>query len=133
MFSSILAVVAAFVAQALAVPTGTPLATSSVGGGIPLPTPTSGGSPWWLPPSSSVPPTVDICAAVSKAVPLQRAYIGGASSAADHFYTTSAEEMALAVSRHGYKQEADVGKVHTSQESGTVPLYRSFNEPASDH
>lgn len=135
MLYTVLALAVALATQALAFPAGPLPVPSSVGGAAPTPTrppsANSGGSQ--QAPHSSVPPTVGICAAVSQAAPLQRAYIGDATSAADHFYATNPEEMSKAVSLHGYKLEAKVGRVYTSQQSGTIPLYRLFSESASDH
>ena len=135
MLHTVLALAVAFATQALAFPAGSLPVPSSVGGAAPTPTPppsaNSGGSQ--QAPHSSVPPTTGICAPVANAVPLHRAYVGGATSAADHFYATSPEEMSKAVSLHDYKLEARAGRVYNWQEAGTIPLYRLFSESTSDH
>ena len=55
----------------------------------------------------------------------------------DHFYTTISEEIGTTVSgvigKHGYKSEGLMGYLLTSQEPGTVVLYRYYNSQASDH
>lgn len=59
-----------------------------------------------------------------------RAY---SSSAHDHFYTVDGTEMQKATTTLGYAFEAVTGYVFTTQETGSIPLYRLYSGKASDH
>ncbi len=47
---------------------------------------------------------------------------------ADHFYTTNINEIGTStpghLGRHGYTSEGTAGRIHKTQVSGTIPLYR---------
>jgi hypothetical protein len=51
----------------------------------------------------------------------------------DHFYTSSAAEMANAVASLGYVFEGTVGRIFPATSSFTVPLFRVANSALSDH
>ena len=58
--------------------------------------------------------------------PLYRYWNGGIS---DHFYTNRFDE--LGVGKHGWRLEGVAGIILTTQEKGTVPLYRYWGN--NDH
>ncbi|KAJ7616612.1 hypothetical protein FB45DRAFT_716372, partial [Roridomyces roridus] len=53
----------------------------------------------------------------------------------DHFYTTNATEVDSAVTHNGYVHEDDKAPmwIYPDQLCGSVPLYRMYNNGASDH
>ncbi|WP_043430251.1 hypothetical protein [Cystobacter fuscus] len=67
---------------------------------------------------------VTLSASVVMAEPmnLYRVYNGDGS---DHFYTTNFDEMIRAVNG-AYDYEGVAGRCHSTQEAGTVPLYRLY-------
>ena len=71
---------------------------------------------------------------VEGSVPLYRYW---KSSASDHFYTTSNEEIGTTthgqVGRHGYASEGIAGYCYPTQKEGTVPMYRYWNQHNHDH
>ncbi|KAJ3574952.1 hypothetical protein NP233_g1426 [Leucocoprinus birnbaumii] len=71
-----------------------------------------------------------LCTPASHSVPFLRAYN---PTVVDHFYTTSAPEMANAVQHLGYNQEGAPGRVFTSQVWGAVPFYRAYQGARHDH
>ncbi|KAF5385686.1 hypothetical protein D9757_005536 [Collybiopsis confluens] len=69
------------------------------------------------------------CADPSALVPLLRAFNGG-----DHFYTTNVTEMdQVAISLGGYSFEGEAAFIWTTQQPGTVPLFRLYNKQKNDH
>ncbi|KZT12527.1 uncharacterized protein LAESUDRAFT_3536 [Laetiporus sulphureus 93-53] len=75
-------------------------------------------------------PTLSDCGKFSKSVAFVRSY---SASAKDHFYTTDAVEMDIAVDKQGYKFQGDAGRVFSYQFGKTVPLYRMYSVTAKDH
>jgi Fe2+ or Zn2+ uptake regulation protein len=67
-------------------------------------------------------------------VPLYRYYH---ESKHDHLYTTSTGEIGTTTpgnyGQHGYRCEEILGYVSTSEFSGSLPIYRYFNESFHDH
>ncbi|KAJ3505653.1 hypothetical protein NLJ89_g7307 [Agrocybe chaxingu] len=72
------------------------------------------------------------CASPWTAVPLLRGYNGAWR---DHFYTTSLDEMNNAVKNIGFTAEGTAAYVFlgTTGSDGTIPFYRLFNGPHTDH
>jgi len=51
----------------------------------------------------------------------------------DHFYTTDASEMNIAVNNLGYSREGNAARVFTAEGGSTIPLYRIFRAADTDH
>ncbi|KAF8952081.1 hypothetical protein BDZ97DRAFT_1768877 [Flammula alnicola] len=69
------------------------------------------------------------CTDPQDAIPLLRAY---SQAATDHFYTTNAAEMKVALTE-GYSLETQPGQIFPAQGPITVPLYRAYAPTAEDH
>ncbi|PCH43451.1 hypothetical protein WOLCODRAFT_75032 [Wolfiporia cocos MD-104 SS10] len=74
------------------------------------------------------------CAPPPGAVPFLRAY---SPSATDHFYTTNATEMDIAVNSLGYSAEGNAGYIYNNTIGPfvvfTVALYRMYSPSRTDH
>ncbi|KDR73346.1 hypothetical protein GALMADRAFT_31729, partial [Galerina marginata CBS 339.88] len=70
------------------------------------------------------------CADPSAAVPFLRAY---QPQVVDHFYSTSASEIASEITTAGYLSEPGPGNIFTAQQPTTVPFFRLFSAAATDH
>jgi hypothetical protein len=70
------------------------------------------------------------CGNPADAVPWLRAF---KASTGDHFETTSAAEWENVIELEGYTALSSVGRIFTTQEAGTTPLYRLFAGPSQLH
>ncbi|KAF7337173.1 hypothetical protein MVEN_02155300 [Mycena venus] len=63
------------------------------------------------------------CGNPADAVPFLRAF---KPATGDHLETTSTTEWENAIESEGYQALSSIGRIFTTQEAGTVPLYRLF-------
>ncbi|KAJ7889284.1 hypothetical protein B0H14DRAFT_2691953 [Mycena olivaceomarginata] len=70
------------------------------------------------------------CGNPADAAPLFRAYN---PTIGDHFYTTNASELQVAVISGGYTREQNAALVFTTQVLSSVPLYRLYSFAETDH